>query len=111
MGREGAIRGDPVVAGGRIGEQDRAAARAGQLGHPVEELVQHAREIEAGRERLRELLRHLGERVRGRGRARRRGLVRALGDRAPRRPQGGHFLEQAELVLGLLEQGLQVPAS
>jgi len=51
------------VAGGRIGEEDRAAARAHQLGHPVEELVQHARQIEAGRERLRELLRHLGDRV------------------------------------------------
>ena len=108
--RQSAIRGDAVVARGRIAEQDGAAARARQLRHSVEELVQHARQIEAGRERLRELLRHLGQRVRGHGRARHRDLVGGLGGGTPRRPQGGHFLEQAELVLGLLEQALQVPS-
>src|SRR5258705_2712525 len=97
------------MAPGR-GEQDRGGAWARQLPDAVEELVEDAREIEAGREGLREFLDHLGRGLqRGRGRVGRT-LDGAGGGWIPGGAEGGDLLQEAELLVGLLEQAMELAA-
>ena len=63
--REPARRAHPILPVLVLGEEDRAPARARQLGDGVEEEIEHAREIEARGERLGELLGDLVQLPRG----------------------------------------------
>ncbi len=105
---QAAIRGHPVEMAARFSEQDRGAARTHELRHPVEELVEHAGQVEAGGQGLGEFLGHLRGRVWRRRRAVHGGVRRHLTERVAGGPESGHLLEQPQLVVGLLEQALEL---
>jgi hypothetical protein len=99
---EAAIGADAVLVARLVGEQERAPTRTRHLRHRVQEQVQHAGQVEAGGERLGELLGHLGQGMR-RDLDSEEAVAVALGS-DPGRPDGaerGHLLQKAELVFRL----------
>ena len=112
MGRQAPEGGDPVLAADLVRHQDGAARGPCQLGHCVEEEIEHARDVEPCRQGLGKLLHHprehVGREVKGGPGISGEGSARRLGEPARRRAQGRDLLQQPKFLLGLAEHALEV---